>query len=357
MNVPQARSVSSETQPNGSPSVSPQLSNAQTDSVEEVFRRRHLRVPIVRLALLGFTVVGAICLYQFFEVKGPWEYTMQLRGRQVAALVIAGVSVGVSTAIFQTLSGNKILTPGIMGFDALYVLINTTIVFVLGSQALVSMQPSQRALISGASLTVFGVVLFRALFRRHSQDLVFLLLSGVILGTLFASVASLFSRMLDPTEFLTLQDMLFASFNTVKDDLLLALGAVCLVGITASVFLWRPLDVLDLGQAQATSLGLRYHTVVTQSLLIVTMLVAATTAMVGPMTFLGLVVAAIGRAAAGSHRHCWVIPACALAGALATVVGQLIVLHAFNNTTTLSVVVNLLGGAYVLYLLTRLGRQ
>lgn len=343
------------TRPN--PTISDSSQASADGDLAADFSRRHNTTPAIRLTILAAVLVAALCVYQFVNITGPWDYTMQLRGRQLAALVVAGVAVGVSTAIFQTLSGNKILTPGIMGFDALFVLLNTTIVFVLGSRTLVLMPPSARAAISGLSLTIFGVLLFRFLFRRHSGDLVFLLLSGVILGTLFASVASLFSRMLDPADYVTLQDMLFASFNTVKDDLLWTLGAVCLVASTASVFLWRTLDVIELGKNQAITLGVNYHQKVTQSLIVVTLLVAATTAMVGPMTFLGLVVAAIGRAVAGTNRHAWVIPACAIAGAITTVLGQLIVLHIFDNTTTLSVVVNLLGGAYVLFLLSRLGRS
>ena len=70
----------------------------------------------------------------------------------------------------------------------------------------------------------------------------------------------------------------------------------------------------------------------------------------------GLIVANLARQVVPSHRHTVLVPAAALAGVLCCVVGQLLVTHLFDLRTTLSVVVNLVGGAYFLLLLMRTSR-
>ena len=156
-----------------------------------------------------------------------------------------------------------------------------------------------------------------------------------------------------PDDYLTLQDVMFASFNRVDVDLLGITAVVTGAGCLAASRLVRALDVVDLGHDVSIGLGLPYHRVVTLTLVVVTVLVATSTALVGPMMFLGLIVANLARQLLPTSRHAVLLPAAALVGALGTVLGQTVVAHLFSHTTTLSVVVNLVGGLYFLYLLTR----
>lgn len=321
-----------------------------TETAGDRTRRRRSRLV---LALLVVAVVAVAAAFLLVDLRGSWAYALDLRSRQLSALVVVGVAVGVSSAMFQTVAGSRILTPGVMGFDSLYLLIQTLVVYLFGATTLLLMGAPVRFAVNVAALTLFGLLLFRWLFRRSSRDLFVLVLVGVVCGALFGSLTSFASRLLSPDDYLTLQDVMFASFNRVDVDLLGITAAVTAAGCLAASRLVRALDVVDLGHDVAVGLGLPYHRVVTLTLLVVTVLVATSTALVGPMMFLGLIVANVARQLLPTSRHAVLLPAAGLVGALATVLGQLVVTHVFQHTTTLSVVVNLVGGLYFLFLLTR----
>lgn len=315
-------------------------------------RQRAARVTRTLVAL-GLLCVAFAAAYLLWDVQGNWSYALDLRSRQLASLVVVGVTVGASALVFQTIAGSRILTPGVMGFDSLYVLIQTVIVSILGPSALQLMGIPERFVLNAALLGGFGLLLFRWLFRPHSRNLFVLVLVGIVIGFLFYSLATFASRMLSPDDYLTLQSVLFASFTTVDVQLLAVTAGVAVAGLGALMPMLRHLDVVDLGKDAATGLGLHYHRIVTIALVVVTLLVATSTALVGPMLFLGLLVANLARQLVPTHRHIVLVPTSAAVGVLATVGGQFLVTHVFELNTTLSVVVNLVGGLYFLSLLIK----
>lgn len=310
-----------------------------------------------RLALLAVLAVGAVLVYQFAMVTGSWSYAMDLRGRQVGALVVVGAGTGVATLLFQTVANSRILTPGVMGYDSLFVLVQTILVWVLGSAVVVDLDVRARFLLDASVMTVFGLVLFRWVFRRSSRDLFVLVLVGVVLGTLFTSLTLFASRLLSPSDYLTLQDLTFASFNTVDPRLLSITALITVLALGAAVPLLRRLDVVALGRDTALTLGVDYHRVVNRTLAIITVLVAASTALVGPLLFVGLIVANIARQVLPTYRHRTLALGAALAGVIVTVGGQFVASRLLNFTTTLTVCVNLVGGLYFVWLLLREATQ
>src|SRR5690606_21957497 len=98
-----------------------------------------------------------------------WDFVLPFRGAKVAALVLVAYAIAVSTVLFQTVTDNRILTPSIMGFDALYVLIQTTVVFGLGSARLAGVDPHPRFVVEVLVMVLFAGLLFRWLFSgtRH----------------------------------------------------------------------------------------------------------------------------------------------------------------------------------------------
>lgn len=330
--------------------VGPQAGSTAVISPLERARHRHTTLVV---AALGLIALALMAVYQFTAVKGVWAFAMEMRALQLGALVTAGVAVGVSTMIFQTLVGNRILTPGIMGFDSLYMLLQTLLVFFLGTGTFVMLGAPTRSAITVAALGIFGTALFRVIFRAHSRNLYVLVLVGVVLGAMFGSLTSLASRLISPDDFLTLTDVMFASFNTVDANVLAVLGSITAVACLACIPLLRKLDVIDLGWDAATNLGVDYHRTVSRALFLVIILVATCTALVGPMMFLGLVVANLTRQLVSTYRHRILVPAAALMGVCCTVAGQLVVARLLGHNTTLSVVVNLVGGIYFLVLIQR----
>jgi len=307
-----------------------------------------------RLALLALAAVVLVLAYQFaFVGDADAGYVMGLRLRQLGALVVVGAATGFATVLFQTIANSRILTPGVMGFDALFVFVQTIFVAVFGSAIVVDVDVRTRFLIDLVVMSAFGTVLFRWIFRRSSRDLFVLVLIGIVLGSLFTSLSLLSSRLLSPDDFLTLQDLTFASFNTVDRHLLVLTAVITVAAISAGIPLLRRLDVVALGRDSAVTLGVDYHRVVTATLLVVTVLVAVSTALVGPLTFVGLIVANLARRVLPTYRHSVLVTGAALWGIAFTVGGQFLVARVLDFSTTLTVCVNLVGGVYYVWLLLR----
>jgi iron complex transport system permease protein len=172
---------------------------------------------------------------------------------------------------------------------------------------------------------------------------------------LFRSLSGLMQRMLDPASFAVLQDAFFASFNAVDQELLtLSTVAVVLVGLVASRML-RVFDVIGLGESHAIGLGVNHRRVVTTMLVLIAILVSVSTALVGPITFFGLIVSNLAYALLGTSRHVLVLPATILLGVVCLVGGQFLLERIFALDTALSVIIEFIGGIVFIVLLMRRG--
>lgn len=307
------------------------------------------------LVIAGLALLAAVSIVAFMTLgaRGSWSFVIPFRGRRLLALILVAYAIAVSTVLFQTVTNNRILTPSIMGFDALYVLVQTSVVFFLGAQMLVLADPHLRFLVEVVLMAGFAWVLFRWLFLGEERSLHLLVLVGIVFGIFFRSIATFMQRVLDPNAFQVLQDSLFASFRSV-DTTLLSASVALVAGV--SLVLWRTahaFDVLTLGRAQAISLGVDYRRTVMTILTSVAILVAVSTALVGPITFFGLLVASLARALLGNSLHRHVLPAAVLLGILALVGGQTVLERVFSFDTALSIIVEFLGGLVFILLILR----
>ncbi|MGI6037781.1 MAG: iron chelate uptake ABC transporter family permease subunit [Limnochordia bacterium] len=282
-----------------------------------------------------------------------WDYALIRRLPRTLAMIATGAGIGVSTVIFQTITHNRILTPGVMGLDSLYLLVQTGLVFLLGSQHQLVYAKGWNFLVAVGLMILFAMVFFRLLFQGEGRDLFFLLLVGLILGTLFSSFTSFMQMVMDPNEFLTLQNRMLASFNNL-DTRLLPLALILLGGaILYTRSFWSRLDVLSLGREQAINLGVDYEAIVYRMLMVIVILVSVATALVGPLAFLGLLTANLARESLGGYQHSKLLLGASLYSILFLSGGQLLVEHIFNFATPLSILINLVGGSYLIRLLLR----
>lgn len=296
------------------------------------------------LLVLGALALASVALFMTLGAKGSWSFIIPFRGKKLLALVLVAYAIAVSTVLFQTVANNRILTPSIMGFDQLYILIQTAVAYFLGAQMLALMDPNLAFAIKLVLMVGFSCLLFQWLFLSAERSLYLLILVGIVFGVFFRSLSNFMARMLDPNAFQVLQDTLFASFNDVDTTLLGVSYAI--VGL-ASVVLWRMrsvLDVLSLGKPTAINLGIDYKRVVITLLVIVSVLVSVSTALVGPRTFFGLLVATLGYMLMGTSKHKWVIPAAVLLGIICLVGGQTLLERVFSFNTALSIIIEFLGG-------------
>lgn len=307
----------------------------------------------LKLSLLAVLAVALIAVFLFIHLGPNWDYALPRRLKKVLAIVITGGAIAYSTMIFQTITNNRILTPSIIGLDSLYMLIQTFVIFAFGSMSLPSTNKHLNFFISVALMIAFVAVLYKLLFQKEGRNLYFLLLIGLVLGTLFGSMSTFMQVLVDPNEFLIVQGKMFASFNNVNTDLLVI--SIVIIGIIAiyATRLSKYLDVMSLGKEHAVNLGIPYDYVVKRMLVIVAILIAVSTALVGPITFLGLLVVNVAYQFMRTYRHSFLIPGAMLISIIALVGGQLIVERVFTFETTISVIINFIGGAYFLYLLLR----
>ncbi|MGX7263529.1 iron chelate uptake ABC transporter family permease subunit [Enterococcus crotali] len=300
----------------------------------------------VKIILLLIAVIAVCALYLSYKTYGNWAFALELRGKKLFAFVFVGVAATFSTISFQTMTQNHFLTPNILGLDSLYVFIQTLLFFFLGGQQLLGNETIATFLLNVLLMVSASIMLSRFLLKKGGNDLFLLLMIGIILGTFFNSISTFLQVVMDPNEYDLLQGKLFASFGNVNSQHLLIAGILItlLVG-----FLWfrsHALDVLHLGNEQATSLGINVPRFQFVLLTVISGLIGLSTALVGPVTFLGFIVANMSYQLMGTYRHRELFLGGSLLSILLLVFGQFLVEQVFQLNTTLSIVIEFGGGVY-----------
>lgn len=311
----------------------------------------------VKAGILTMITVLCIGIFLFADVGSDWGYVLSRRSIQIVAIVFTGGAIALSTVVFMTVTNNRILTPSIIGLDSLYMLIQTLVIFLFGSTTLTMMNKNVHFILSAGLMVLFAGLLYKFLFKKEQHNIYFLLLIGLIFGTLFESLSSFMQVLLAPGEFLTLQNKMFASLNNIHTEILFS--AIVIFVLTFVYFLRfiKYLDVLSLGREAAISLGVDYDWVVKRLLLIVAIMISVATALVGPITFLGLLVANVAFQLFDTYQHRYFIPGAILISIIALVGGHWVVDKVFTFSTPLSVIINFAGGVYFIYLLLKENRS
>ena len=308
----------------------------------------------VKIAILA---IASLCMAAVFVGQGltwdNYEFFLSLRLPKLLSIVLAAVAISASSLVFQTITNNRILTPSILGFDSLYMLVQTVLLFVFGSASFWVIDSIANFSMSVTVMILFSFALFHFYFKSKRNNVFTLLLIGIVCGSVFSSLANFLAMLIDPNEFAVLQNVMFASFNNVKGELvylsLIPLG-LSLLGL----WLLAPkLDVLWLGVDNATSLGVNTKRLTQITLVIVSVMVAVSTALVGPVLFFGLITVSLARQIFSSYQHRTLIIASSLLAVVLLVSGQWFIEKVMAFETTVSVIINLVGGLYFMFLLLR----
>lgn len=315
-------------------------------------QRANLRRDALVIAVLAALVAISIALYVCYGIRGNIDYIMQRRLSSVAALAIVAVAIGVSTTLFQTITANRLLTPSIMGFDSLYVLLQTVIVSATGLTGASVFGTTGQFWLEVAAMIGFSVVLYGWLLTTNTR-VHKLLLVGVVFGMLFRGIATFLQRLLDPDAFAVLQNTFFATFTDIEKELIPIAAVLTAVGVALAWYDRKRLDVMSLGVPIATNLGINPRNMRIRVLGTVALLVSVSTALVGPVTFFGLMVVHIAYRTIRVSRHALLLPAASLIGMFALIFGQALVERVFKLDITLSIIIEFLGGLLFLVLVLR----
>ena len=311
--------------------------------------RRHK----VLIILIVLVVVSSFLFLMYGLNPNSYQYALSLRVPKLIAIALTGSGIALSSVIFQTVTNNRILTPSVLGLDSLYNLFQTLIVFVFGSLNIALAGSNINFLFSAALMIIFSLFLFKMMFKREGTNLFFLLMVGMVFGTLFSSLSSFMQMVMDPNEFLIVQNKMFASFNNVQSSLLMISIIIVSVAIGCICKDLKKLDVMSLGKEQAVNLGINYDYMVKKILIIVSILVSVSTALVGPITFLGILVTNLAYQLVKDYRHSVIVPTAILLSLAALIGGQFLVERVFHFSTTVGVIINFIGGLYFIYILLK----
>lgn len=310
---------------------------------------------IRKLILMVFLAAAAAVAYMLvgvhFENEKLFQYAIRIRTPKLIVMIITAFAIGGASLIFQSVINNTIVTPCLLGMNSLYTLIHTGVVFFAGSGSLLARNAN---LSFGADLLLMGLTatfIYGYLFKKTKYNVLYVLLIGTVLTSFFSSIQSTLTRVMDPNEYDNLLNTLVASFSNINSEIII----FSLVVLGLLVFVLRKelrlLNVITLGKEQAINLGVDYDQCIRKLLLGVTVCIAVATAMVGPISFLGLIIANLARQLLKTYRHGQLILGSSLFGVIVLVGGQLIVEHVFAYTIPVSVFITVGGGIYFLYLL------
>ena len=308
-----------------------------------------------KLCIMAALVLLAAAAYMTVDVNFGnaklLAYSMRIRAPKLIVMLITAFAIGGASLVFQSIINNTIVTPCLLGMNSLYTLIHTAVVFCVGSGSVLAANANAAFAIDLVLMGITATLIYSYLFKKTKHNVLYLLLVGTVLTSFFSSVQSTMTRVMDPNEYDTLLTTLVASFSNVNAEIII----FALIVLAAVIFFLRRelalLDVLTLGKEQAINLGVNYDRCIRRLLLGVTLAIAVATAMVGPISFLGLIIANLARQLLRTYRHTQLILGSALFGMIVLVGGQIIVEHVFTYAVPISVFITVGGGLYFLYLL------
>ena len=310
-----------------------------------------------RRKLLILTAIVLLCAAGYMLVNVNFSnpkllaYAMKIRTPKLIVMLITAFAIGGASIVFQSIINNTIVTPCLLGMNSLYTLIHTAVVFFLGSASVVASNANLSFAVDVVLMGIAATVIYSWIFKKTKHNVLYVLLVGTVLTSFFGSIQTTLTRVMDPNEYDTLLTDLVASFSNVNSAILVL--SVAVLALVAFAFRKELalLDVLTLGKDQAINLGVDYDRCIRRLLLGVTLYIATATAMVGPLAFLGLIIANLSRQFLRTYRHSQLITGSVLFGMAVLIGGQLLVERVFVYSVPVSVFITVGGGVYFLYLL------
>ena len=308
-----------------------------------------------KLVILAVLVTGLCLAFLLVDAypENPklFGYILSLRIPTLVVMLIAAFAIGSASLIFQSIINNRIVTPCLLGMNAMYTLVHTTVVFIAGSGSIFATNANLSFAVDLIVMSALATFVYSHVFKKVKNNVLYVLLIGTVLSSLMGSIQSTMIRVMDPNEYDALLTTLVADFNNVNVEVI-AFSIILLIGL--AVYLWKDLQLLDvitLGKDQAINLGVDYDRTIRRLLLGVVLCIAIATAMVGPISFLGLMIANLARQLLKTYKHRYLILGSALMGMIALLGGQLISQHVFHYEVPISTFITIGGGIYFLYLL------
>ena len=286
---------------------------------------------------------------------GFWRIA-QLRATSVTVILVVAWCQALATVAFQTITNNRIITPSIMGFESLYRLIQTSIVFFFGTTGLTSMNSTGQYLMQVGLMVALAALLYGRLLQSERTNIHQTLLLGIVIGTGLGGLSTYMQNLLNPSAFDILSARLIGNVSNADVSQLTVAIPLAVVAGGLLLTMSRTLDVLGLGRDAAIGLGVDHRRNSLVILMLTAVLMAVSTSLVGPMSFLGFLVAMTAYQLSDTHEHRFVLPMAWLVGVVILGGAYFTLRHIFYATGSVGIIIEAVGGTFFLIHLLRKGR-
>lgn len=320
-----------------------------------------------KFVILSALILVSVCIYLYARVFAKaldsgigltWNVAWRILGRSGASLLgmlISATLIAVVSLAFQTITENRVLTPSMLGFDSVFLATQSILVFFASQISVMGKlfaNPYWNFFITTGVMLVISMLMYGIMLRKDKNNIVFLLLFGLILSSIVKSLTNYIEVLLDPQQFQQLKAVTTVSITNMNESIiLLATPAMVLLTILF-VRRSREYDVMQLGESNAKSLGISYTRRVNSTLILIALAMAVTTALIGPLTFLGLLAVNIARELFRTYRHSILFLGSILVSVLFLVLGQGTV-ELIRYATPVTVLIDLVGGIYMIILILK----
>lgn len=273
----------------------------------------------------------------------------------VIGMVVCATLIAMVTQVFQTLTQNRIITPSLIGFDSIFILSQSILVLFSKSSPVLNKIFSNSYLNFGVStfmMIVISVSMVRLMLKNNRNNIYLLLLFGATLSTLVRSIANYVEVLLDPTSFQQLKAATSVTLTNMNSSIVLLVSPLMIWIVMMLINKRHELDVMLLKQDNATALGVPYLRRLNTYLILISLAMSITTALVGPLTFLGLIAVNIAKSLTQDYRHGSIFFVSSLVAMLMLIFGQTLV-EFTRYATPVSVLIHFFGGIYMIYLMVK----
>ncbi|WP_311487892.1 iron chelate uptake ABC transporter family permease subunit [uncultured Helcococcus sp.] len=320
-------------------------------------KQKYFMILSILIFLTLVSIYGLLTYNNPVAIDSP-SFLPVIKRRQnaIIAMLIAATCHAFATLLFQTVTNNRIITPSLLGFEAVYSTINTATMYFLGINSFIALSGITFYLSQIGIMILISLLLFSTLLKKD-RGVDFLLLVGIIMGQGLRSISAFMRRLLSPSEFDVLQAKLFASVNN-SDSSYFLISAILVVLVVGIIFSRRSkLNVIGLGSSASTNLGIDYKKTVIYSLIGISILMSVSTALIGPMNFFGFLIVSLTYEFANTYDHKYLFMMALFLAFFILTTSYFIMNHIFNANGVVSILIELVGGLYFIYIVFRKGKR
>ena len=317
--------------------------------------KKKTRIFLGILSVMVVLLVAAYLLIPSNNSTTVSNFIFQLRLLKLLIMVSVSCAIPISTISFQTVVQNRFLTPGVLGIESLFVFIQSGLYYF---ESLVGVKVEQSVIIYSVTIVIqIGLLL---LLMNASKGMMLsnfkvLLLLTMAFSMLLRNASTFLQVLMDPNEFDKLQSSLYPSFQKMNAQPMMIGVAISLFVLLMMVFyrLRHQLDALHLGVDGAKMLGINTKRLSNVVIVIVIIMTSLSTILVGPLQFLGFMIANLTYQLTKEYKHgvLWLFSA--VLGLVIVLTAQLIVERIFLLTIPISVFIEGIGGVLYLILLVK----